>query len=118
MDGGGRRILCRLGPCLLQCLQNNNFERALSECEVLMVRLGLLGQVLLGPLDCDTLLQPRPVLTISTWRQQRLGELKSVSLQTVPKSIQDVSSTAEHTIGLLLALLRRTPAAVGSVLAR
>ena len=43
--------------------------------------------------------------------------VRVVSLRDCPEAIRDVSATAEHTIGLLLALLRRTPAAVDHVLA-
>ena len=119
MDHEVKRMLSALGHVHWGPLQNDEFERALSECEVLMVRLGLY----IGPVLMAQAPRLRYIVTATTGLDHidleaaAAGGIRVVSLRDCPESIQDVSATAEHTIGLLLALLRRTPAAVDSVLA-
>ena len=119
MDGEVKRMLSALGHVHWGPLQNDEFERALSECEVLMVRLGLY----IGPVLMAQAPRLRYIVTATTGLDHidleaaAAGGIRVVSLRDCPESIQDVSATAEHTIGLLLALLRRTPAAIESVIA-
>ena len=119
MDGEVKRMLSALGHVQWGPLQNDEFERALSDCEVLMVRLGLY----IGPALMARAPRLRYIVTATTGLDHidleaaAAGGIRVVSLRDCPESIQEVSATAEHTIGLLLALLRRTPAAVDAVLA-
>ena len=91
----------------------------LAECEAMMVRLGRhIGQPLLGQAP-----RLRFILTATTGLDHvdlaaaRAAGVRVISLRDCPDAIRDVSATAEHCLGLLLALIRHTPAAAAHVLA-
>ena len=119
MDREVKRMLSALGRVQWGPLQNDEFERALADCDVLMVRLGRY----IGPALIARARRLRYIVTATTGLDHidleatEAGRVKVISLRDCPESIQDVSATAEHTIGLLLALLRRTAAAADHVLA-
>jgi D-3-phosphoglycerate dehydrogenase len=93
--------------------------RELADCEALMVRLGCnIGEPLIARAP-----KLRYILTATTGLDHidldaaRRASVRVISLRDCQHAIMDVSATAEHTFGLMLALLRGTPAASAHVLA-
>ena len=118
MDGKVKQMLSTLGEVSWGPFQDSELKQALANCEILMVRLGrYIGRELFRQAP-----RLRYVVTATTGLDHiDLGAadaagVKVVSLRDCPEEIQDISATAEHTIGLLLALLRHTPAAAAHVL--
>jgi len=97
---------------------DSELEDAIRDCEVLMVRLArYIGATLLAGAP-----RLRFIVTATTGLDHidlaaaHAAGVRVISLRDCPGAIQDVSATAEHTLGLLLALLRRIPAAAAHVL--
>jgi D-3-phosphoglycerate dehydrogenase len=90
----------------------------LSNCDVLMVRLGRhIGEPLMAAAP-----NLRFIVTATTGLDHvdldaaRRRNIRIVSLRDCPQAITDVSATAEHCLGLLLALVRGTVPATAHVL--
>jgi D-3-phosphoglycerate dehydrogenase len=119
MDEEVKSALSAMGDVSWGPFRDGDLEVAVADCEVLMVRLGrYIGETLLARAPklqfIVTATTGLDHIDLST--AQGAG-VRVISLRDCPEAIRDISATAEHTIGLLLALLRRTPAAVAHVLA-
>jgi len=97
---------------------DNLFPQVLSNCEILMVRLSrFIGKKILSNapnlryIICAT----TGLDHIDLMAAKEVG-IRIICLRDCPELIQDVSSTAEHCWGLLLALVRFTTAATTHVL--
>lgn len=112
-----RNDLASLGQVVYGPLNGELLFRHLSSCEVLMVRLGNY----IGADVLDLAPRLRFLVTATTGLDHidlpaaAARGVRVVSLRDCAHLIRDVSATAEHTWGLLLALLRHTPAAVEHV---
>jgi D-3-phosphoglycerate dehydrogenase len=117
MAAGVKSSLERLGTVAYGPFDRAALARELTACNILVLRLGhYLGADLL-----DLAPQLRFVVTATTGLDhidlsaaQGRG-VRVISLRDCPDAIRDVSATAEHTWGLLLALLRRIPSAATHV---
>jgi D-3-phosphoglycerate dehydrogenase len=114
-----KKALSDLGNVSWGPFSHRELDFAVSDCEVLMVRLGRhIGKALLGRAP-----KLKFIVTATTGLDHvdldaaLTAGVRVISLRDCPEAIQDVSATAEHTLGLLLALLRRIPAAASHVLA-
>lgn len=112
-----RRVLTGLGELVEAPLARDELVRAVADCEVLIVRLG--HQVDREVLDAAPRL--RAIVTATTGLDHvdvahaaRRG-IAVLSLAGETEFLRTVHATAEHTWALLLALVRRIPAAVESV---
>jgi len=114
-----RETLGALGTVVYGPMDDDTLVRELADCDVLMVRLGRhIGEPLIAK-------APRLhyILTATTGLDHidldaaRLASVRVISLRDCQHAIMDVSATAEHCFGLMLALLRGTPAASAHVLA-
>ena len=114
-----KQALAELGSVSYGPFDDRAIARELFDCDVIMVRLGRhIG---------DTILSAAPklrfILTATTGLDHvdldaaRAASVRVISLRDCPGAIGDVSATAEHCFGLLLALLRHTPAAAAHALA-
>ena len=113
-----RARLASLGDAVFGPFSDAAMIRELFDAEVLMVRLG-------RRIDAALLAEAprlRYVVTATTGLDHidlaaaAAAGVRVVSLRDCPDAITDVSATAEHTLGLLLALVRRTPSAHAHVL--
>ncbi|MGB6969337.1 MAG: NAD(P)-dependent oxidoreductase [Methyloceanibacter sp.] len=112
-----KQNLGALGPVVYGPFDDRALASELADCDVLMVRLGRhIGPALLAKAP-----KLRFILTATTGLDHidldaaRAGSVRVVSLRDCPEAILDVSATAEHCFGLLLALVRYTPAAASHV---
>ena len=106
-------ILRELGEVTLADLNRAELERAIGGAEVLWVRLRHCTDEALLRLapDLEAIATPTTGLNhIDTAAVARRG-IRLVSLRGETAFLRDVRATAEHTIGLILALLRHIPAA-------
>lgn len=114
-----KQSLGALGRVVYGPFDDRAFAGELAGCDVLMVRLGRH----IGPSLFAAAPNLRFILTATTGLDHldldaaRAASVRVVSLRDCPQAIMDVSATAEHCIGLLLALMRHTPAAAAHVLA-
>ena len=113
-----KQTLAELGRVVYGPFDDRALARELPDCDVLMVRLG--RHVGDGMLSAAPRL--RYILTATTGLDHidldaaEAASVRVISLRDCPGAILDVSATAEHCFGLLLALLRHTPAATAHVL--
>lgn len=114
-----RQELATLGSVVYGPFDEPTLRRQLADCDAMMVRLGRhIGKPLIAQAS-----RLRYILTATTGLDHidldaaRLASVRIISLRDCPESIRDVSATAEHCFGLLLALLRGTPAAAAHTLA-
>ncbi len=114
-----KQTLAELGSVLYGPFDDHALARELGDCDVLMVRLGRhIGDAIISAAP-----KLRYILTATTGLDHidldaaRAASVRVISLRDCPGAILDVSATAEHCFGLLLALLRHTPAATAHVLA-
>jgi len=114
-----KETLGALGTVVYGPMDDDTLVHELADCDVLMVRLGRhIGEPLIAK-------APRLhyILTATTGLDHidldaaRLASVRVISLRDCQHAITDVSATAEHCLGLMLALLRGTPAASAHVLA-
>lgn len=119
MDEEVRSVLSAIGDVTWGPFRNGELEGAIADCEVLMVRLGrYIGQTLLARAPkLQFIVTATTGLDHIDLRTAQGAGVRVISLRDCPEAIKDISATAEHTIGLLLALLRHTPAAAAHVLA-
>jgi D-3-phosphoglycerate dehydrogenase / 2-oxoglutarate reductase len=91
---------------------------AVQDCEVLMVRLGrYIGESLVARASrLKFIVSATTGLDHIDLAAAKRAGVRVISLRDCPESIMDVSATAEHTLGLLLALVRRIPTAASHVL--
>jgi D-3-phosphoglycerate dehydrogenase len=112
-----KQRLAALGEVAYGPFDDRSLRRELADCDVLMVRLG-------RRIDGDLLAEAprlRFILTATTGLDHidldaARANVRVISLRDCPAAIMDVSATAEHSWGLLLALVRRIPAAAADVL--
>ncbi|HET7851168.1 MAG TPA: NAD(P)-dependent oxidoreductase, partial [Methyloceanibacter sp.] len=113
-----KQSLAGLGSVAYGPFDDRTFARELPDCDVLMVRLGRH----IGDATITAAPKLRYILTATTGLDHidldaaKAASVRVISLRDCPEAILDVSATAEHCFGLLLALLRRTPAAAAHVL--
>jgi D-3-phosphoglycerate dehydrogenase / 2-oxoglutarate reductase len=113
-----KTTLAALGRVVYGPFDDGRLFEELADCEVLMVRLGRY----VGPTLLARAPRLRFVLTATTGLDHidiaatHAAGVRVISLRDCPDAIRDVSATAEHTWGLLLALVRATPAAAAHVL--
>ncbi|RJX31642.1 MAG: hydroxyacid dehydrogenase [Desulfarculus sp.] len=112
-----RRVLLGLGELVEEELDREQMLRRLPGFQVLIVRLGhqIDAQVLDSAPGLRCILSATTGLDHIDLEQARQRGLTVLSLQGEWKFLESVSATAEHTWGLLLALVRRIPAAFAAV---
>lgn len=113
-----KRRLTALGSVVYGPFDDRALIQELPDCDVLMVRLGrYIGAPLLAQAP-----KLRFILTATTGLDHidvdaaRIAGVRVLSLRECPEAIGDVSATAEHCFGLILALARRIPSAADHVL--
>ena len=113
-----KQTLADLGSVSYGPFDDRALARELVDCDVLMVRLGRhIGGAIISAAP-----KLRYILTATTGLDHidldaaRAASVRVISLRDCPGAILDVTATAEHCFGLLLALLRHTPAATAHVL--
>jgi D-3-phosphoglycerate dehydrogenase len=118
LDERVKQTLAELGSVVYGPFDDPALARELPNCDVLMVRLGRhIGDGILSAAP-----RLRFILTATTGLDHidldaaKAASVRVISLRDCPGAIGDVSATAEHCFGLLLALLRHTPAATAHVL--
>lgn len=111
-------VLKGLGTVVEGPFADTDLGHVVEDCDVLVVRLGhFIGEDLMRRAP-----QLRFIVTATTGLDHidedraRAHGIRIISLRDCRGEIQDVSATAEHTWGLLLALIRRVPAATDHVL--
>jgi D-3-phosphoglycerate dehydrogenase len=116
---GVKQMLGSLGTVVYGPFDDMALANEIADCDAMMVRLGRhVGKPLIAKAP-----RLRYILTATTGLDHidleaaRLASVRVISLRDCPGSIRDVSATAEHCFGLLLALLRGMPAAAAHVLA-
>ena len=116
---GVKQMLGSLGTVVYGPFDDVALAHEIADCDAMMVRLGRhFGKPLIAKAP-----RLRYILTATTGLDHidleaaRRASVRVISLRDCPGSIRDVSATAEHCFGLLLALLRGTPAAAAHVLA-
>ena len=114
-----KQALAALGSVAYGPFEDIALTRELADCDVLFVRLGRhIGKPLIVKAP-----RLRYILTATTGLDHidldaaRLASVRIISLRDCPNAIRDVSATAEHCFGLLLAQMRGTPAAAAHTLA-
>lgn len=112
-----RRVLSGLGELVEEELDREQMLRRLPGFQVLIVRLGHLidAQVMDSAPELRCILSATTGLDHIDLAQARQRGLTVLSLQGEGKFLESVSATAEHTWGLLLALVRQIPAAFAAV---
>jgi D-3-phosphoglycerate dehydrogenase len=112
-----RRVLAQLGEVVDGPVRQDELANAARDCDVLIVRLGLrvTREVLTAAPRVRTIVSATTGLDhIDTAAAAELG-VTVLSLRGETAFLRSVTSTAEHTWALLLALARRIPAASASV---
>jgi D-3-phosphoglycerate dehydrogenase len=114
-----KRRLAALGSVVYGPFDDRALLQELADSDVLMVRLGRhIGAPLLARAP-----KLRFILTATTGLDHidvdaaRHAGVRVISLRECPEAIRDVTATAEHCFGLILALARRIPWAADHVLA-
>jgi len=114
-----KQMLDALGTVVYGPLDDIALARELADCDAMLVRLGRhIGKPLIAKAP-----RLRYILSATTGLDHidldaaRLASVRVISLRDCPKALRDVSATAEHCFGLLLALMRGTPAAAAHALA-
>jgi D-3-phosphoglycerate dehydrogenase len=118
MSDNVRAALVGLGQVSWGPFSNDELASEVTDCDVLMVRLGryIAEPLLARAPNLQYLVSATTALDhIDLAATSRAG-VQVISLRDCPGAIRAVSSTAEHTLGLLLALYRRIPAAAAHVL--
>ncbi|MEW5914171.1 MAG: NAD(P)-dependent oxidoreductase [Thermodesulfobacteriota bacterium] len=112
-----RQVLKGLGELVEEELSREQMLRRLPGFQVLIVRLGhqIDAQVMDSAPDLRCILTATTGLDHIDLEQARGRGLTVLSLQGEWEFLESVSATAEHTWGLLLALVRRIPAAFAAV---
>lgn len=113
-----REQLASLGEVAYGPFDDEALRRELATCGILMVRLGrYVGADLMRHAPgLRYIVSATTGLDHVDMTAAEAAGVRVVSLRDCPDAIQDVSATAEHTMGLLLALVRNIPAAVGHVI--
>jgi D-3-phosphoglycerate dehydrogenase len=113
-----KQSLAALGPVVYGPFADDALSAELPDCEVLVVRLGRH----IGAPTMRSAPKLRYIVSATTGLDHvdldaaRERSVRVVSLRDCPQAITDVSATAEHCFGLLLALLRGTAPAAAHVL--
>ena len=112
-----KRRLAALGSVVYGPFDDDALVDELADSDVLMVRLGrYIGAPLLAQAP-----KLRFILTATTGLDHidvdaaRRAGVRVISLRECPEAIRDVSATAEHCFGLILALVRHIPSAAHHV---
>jgi D-3-phosphoglycerate dehydrogenase len=108
----------RLGETSFGPFDDRMFREELARAEVLMVRLGRLidAAVLAQAPKLRFLVSATTGLDHIDLEETKIAGVRVISLRDCPDAIRDVSATAEHTVALMLALMRNIPSAAAHVL--
>ena len=114
-----KSALASLGRVAYGPFETEALVHQLGDCEVLVVRLGhyIGGDLIHRAPKLRYVVSATTGLDHIDLAAAQAAGVRVVSLRDCRDAIQDVSATAEHTWGLLLALVRNTHAAAGHVLA-
>ncbi|NEQ45388.1 MAG: hydroxyacid dehydrogenase [Leptolyngbya sp. SIOISBB] len=113
-----RSILSEIGTVSYGPFEDRALEDYLLDCDILMVRLG----VYIGDNIFRVARKLRYLVSATTGLDHidleaaASNRVKIICLRDCPEKIKSISSTAEHTLGLLLALARSLPQATSHVL--
>ena len=110
-------LLRRHGDLVLVDLDRAGLLAAVKEAEVLWVRLRhqIDAEVLAAARRLKIIVTPTTGLNHIDLKEAHRRGIKVLSLQGETEFLNDIRATAEHTVALMLALLRRVPAAVAHV---
>lgn len=117
MDSSVKLLLESIGDVVYGPFGAEELPQLLLDCDVLMIRLGqYIGEGILrnAPRLSYIVSATTGLDHIDLDAAEKAG-IRIISLRDCMTQIQNVSATAEHTWGLLLALIRRLPAAVNHV---
>ena len=114
-----KRRLTAIGSVVYGPMDEASLRRELADCDALMVRLGryIDKGLFAGARNLRYLLTATTGLDHIDLEAARAASVRVVSLRDCPEAIRDVSATAEHCFGLLLALMRQIPSATAHVIA-
>jgi D-3-phosphoglycerate dehydrogenase / 2-oxoglutarate reductase len=110
-------LLRRHGGLVLADLDRAGLLFAIKEANVLWVRLRhrIDAEVLAAAPGLKIVVTPTTGLNHIDLDEAQRRDVKVLSLQGETEFLKDIRATAEHTVGLILALLRRLPPAVDDV---
>jgi D-3-phosphoglycerate dehydrogenase / 2-oxoglutarate reductase len=110
-------LLRQAGTVILEDLDRAGLERAVGEADVLWVRLrhSIDRPLLDRACRLKVVVTPTTGLNHIDTRELARRGIELLSLRGEVEFLKDVRATAEHTLGLMLALLRNVPAAVSDV---
>ena len=105
------------GDLVLADLDRAGLLSEVQEADVLWVRLRhhIDAEVMAAAQRLKMIVSPTTGLNHIDLNEARRRSIRVLSLQGETEFLNDIRATAEHTIGLMLALLRRIPAAVDDV---
>jgi D-3-phosphoglycerate dehydrogenase len=113
-----RRLVDQLGSVIYGPFDDQEFAQTLKNCNILIIRLGrYIGEDIFrcAP-NLKYIVSATTGLDHVDVNQAKASCVQIISLQDCMEKISGVSATAEHTWGLLLALIRRTTSAANHVL--
>jgi D-3-phosphoglycerate dehydrogenase / 2-oxoglutarate reductase len=110
-------LLREQGELVLADVDRTGLLSAVKEADVLWVRLRhqIDAEVLAAASRLKIIVTPTTGLNHIDLKEAQRRDIKVLSLQGETEFLKDIRATAEHTVGLMLALLRRVPAAVDDV---
>ena len=110
-------LLRRIGNLRLADLDRLGLMAAVQDADVLWVRLRhrIDAEVLAAALRLKIIVTPTTGLNHIDLNEARRRGIKILSLQGETEFLNNIRATAEHTVGLMLSLLRRVPAALAHV---
>lgn len=119
MNEQTKGALASLGNVTYGPFTSGQLFKQLSDCDVLVVRLGhfIGAEIIAHASNLRFIVSATTGLDHIDLAATKSAGVEIVSLRGCANAIQDVSATAEHTWGLLLALVRNIPAAANHVLA-
>lgn len=113
-----RKLLTEIGTVSYGPFEDGALEDILLDCDVLMIRLGLYvgDNIFQIASKLKYLVSATTGLDHIDLQAAANNQVRIVCLRDCPEKIKGISSTAEHTWGLLLALVRFLPTATSHVL--
>lgn len=111
-------LLCDFCDVTCQEIRQQEISQSLTEYDVLWIRLGLTVRVKDIPANvrCRFIISATTGLNHLDLEALNTAGIEVLSLKGQTEFLSTITATAEHTIGLLLSLVRRIPAAHESVL--
>lgn len=112
------KILSSFGSVTCQNISQNEIGKTLTDYDIVWIRLGLTIRASNIPQHprCQIIVSGTTGLNHLDVNDLNLAGIKVLSLQGQTKFLESITATAEHTLALLLSLVRIIPAAHGSVL--